>query len=113
MSDRGHHRVELFEFSFTNRQDAIYAKDELLVDDGSKPKPRHWEDWREGDDVLTSRMDARHVTVGDASFEVPVGAGAATPDTACADPSPQGGRAPSRKAREKVVFFPKVVDRVK
>jgi NADH-quinone oxidoreductase subunit I len=29
--------TKLFEFSFTNRQDAIYTKNELLVDDDGKP----------------------------------------------------------------------------
>ena len=45
---------KLFEFSFTNRSDAIYTKDELLVDDDGTPKKLPWEDWREGDDLLTS-----------------------------------------------------------
>ena len=45
---------KLFEFSFTNRQDAIYTKAELLVDDDGKPQHLPWEDWREGEDVHTS-----------------------------------------------------------
>jgi NADH-quinone oxidoreductase subunit I len=45
---------KLFEFSFANRQDAIYTKDDLLVDDEGKPKKLPWEDWREGDDLHTS-----------------------------------------------------------
>ncbi len=45
---------KLMEFSFTNRNDAIYTKDELLVDDDGKPKHLPWEDWREGDDLHTS-----------------------------------------------------------
>ncbi len=45
---------KLFEFSFTNRQDAIYTRDELLVDDEGHPKRLPWEDWREGDDAMTS-----------------------------------------------------------
>ena len=45
---------KLLEFSFTNRTDAIYTKDELLVDDDGKPKHLPWEDWREGDDLHTS-----------------------------------------------------------
>jgi NADH-quinone oxidoreductase subunit I len=35
----------LFEFSFTNRQDAIYTKAELVVDDEGNPKHLPWEDW--------------------------------------------------------------------
>ncbi len=45
---------KLFEFSFTNRQDAIYTKDELVVGDDGMPQKLPWEDWREGDDKLTS-----------------------------------------------------------
>jgi NADH-quinone oxidoreductase subunit I len=45
---------KLFEFSFTNRSDAIYTKDELLVDDEGMPKKLPWEDWRPGDDEMTS-----------------------------------------------------------
>jgi hypothetical protein len=45
---------KLFEFSFTNRSDAIYTKRELLVDDQGFPQKLPWEDWREGDDMMTS-----------------------------------------------------------
>ena len=45
---------KLFEFSFTNRADAIYTKGELLVDDDGRPQQLPWEDWREGDDLHTS-----------------------------------------------------------
>ena len=45
---------KLFEFSFTNRADAIYTKAELLVDDDGRPKHLPWEDWRPGDDLDTS-----------------------------------------------------------
>jgi NADH-quinone oxidoreductase subunit I len=37
--------TKLFEFSFTNRDDAIYTKDELLVDDDGRPRMLPWEDW--------------------------------------------------------------------
>ena len=46
--------TKLFEFSFTNRADAIYTKNELLVDDDGRPQRLPWEDWREGDDLHTS-----------------------------------------------------------
>src|SRR5258708_3545763 len=39
---------KMFEFSFTNRQDAIYTKDELLVSDNGNPQQMPWEDWRDG-----------------------------------------------------------------
>ena len=60
---------KLFEFSFTNRQDAIYTKAELLVGDDGKPKQLPWEDWREGEDEHTSawmRVTAPH---GSAAYE--------------------------------------------
>ncbi|MHB1503771.1 MAG: NADH-quinone oxidoreductase subunit NuoI [Acidimicrobiales bacterium] len=45
---------KLFEFSFTNRADAIYTKTELVVDDEGQPRHLPWEDWREGEDLHTS-----------------------------------------------------------
>ena len=36
---------KLFEFSFTNRDDAIYTKAELVVGDDGLPKRLPWEDW--------------------------------------------------------------------
>ncbi|MGH9105892.1 MAG: NADH-quinone oxidoreductase subunit NuoI [Acidimicrobiales bacterium] len=45
---------KLFEFSFTNREDAIYTKTELVVEDSGRPKTLPWEDWRAGDDRNTS-----------------------------------------------------------
>jgi NADH-quinone oxidoreductase subunit I len=37
--------TKMFEFSFTNRADAIYTKDDLLVGDDGRPKLLPWEDW--------------------------------------------------------------------
>ncbi len=45
---------KLFEFSFSNRNDAIYTKDELLTDDDGKPQRQPWELWHEDDDEHTS-----------------------------------------------------------
>jgi NADH-quinone oxidoreductase subunit I len=64
---------KLFEFSFTNRQDAIYTKAELLVDDEGMPQKLAWEDWREGDDLLTSGWMRATSPSGDATFEGSVG----------------------------------------
>ena len=64
---------KLFEFSFTNRQDAIYTKAELVVDDDGMPKKLPWEDWREGDDLLTSGWMRATSPSGDANFEGAVG----------------------------------------
>ncbi|MBL6619846.1 MAG: NuoI/complex I 23 kDa subunit family protein [Ilumatobacteraceae bacterium] len=61
--------TKLFEFSFTNRRDAIYTKDELLVDDTGRPQRMPWEDWRDGEDELTSGWMRATSPSGDASFE--------------------------------------------
>ena len=45
---------KMFEFSFTNRSDAIYTKDELVVDDDGLPRQLPWEDWRPGEGDNTS-----------------------------------------------------------
>ena len=61
---------KMFEFSFTNRNDAIYTREELLVDSESgKPKQLPWEDWREGEDLLTSGWLRATSPNGDASYE--------------------------------------------
>ena len=44
----------LFEFSFTDRNDAIYTKDELLVGENGHPSKQKWELWMDGDDEHTS-----------------------------------------------------------
>ena len=60
---------KLMEFSFTNRNDAIYTKSELLVDDDGRPKHMPWEDWREGDDLHTSGWMRATSPGGAAEFE--------------------------------------------
>ena len=60
---------KLFEFSFTNRADAIYTKDELLVDDDGRPQKLPWEDWREGDDLHTSGWMRATSPSGSAAYE--------------------------------------------
>ena len=64
---------KLFEFSFTNRKDAIYTKAELVVDDKGRPKQMPWEDWRDGDDAFTSGWMRATAPGGDADFEGVVG----------------------------------------
>jgi len=61
--------TKLFEFSFTNRQDAIYTKAELVVDDDGKPKRLPWEDWREGEDEHTSAWMRATAPNGAAQYE--------------------------------------------
>jgi NADH-quinone oxidoreductase subunit I len=59
---------KLFEFSFTNRQDAIYTKTELLVGDDGRPRHLPWEDWRLGEDADTSAWVRATAPNGDADF---------------------------------------------
>ena len=47
---------KLFEFSFTNRDDAIYTKAELVVDDDGRPRQLPWEDWSDAEVVVPSRL---------------------------------------------------------
>ena len=78
---------KLFEFSFTNRQDAIYTKTELLVDDDGQPRRMPWEDWREGEDRDTSGwMRATSPKATPTSWAR--SAGAASSATASAPPNP-------------------------
>jgi NADH-quinone oxidoreductase subunit I len=60
---------KLFEFSFTNRADAIYTKNELLVGDDGKPQRLPWEDWRPGDDQHTSGWMRATSPSGAAEYE--------------------------------------------
>ena len=64
---------KLFEFSFTNRNDAIYTKAELVVGDDGKPRQMPWEDWREGDDLNTSGWMRATAPSGSAELEGQVG----------------------------------------
>lgn len=59
----------MFEFSFTNRADAIYTKRELVVDDAGKPQQLAWEDWREGEDEHTSGWMRATSPGGSADYE--------------------------------------------
>jgi NADH-quinone oxidoreductase subunit I len=61
--------TKLFEFSFTNRQDAIYTKAELVVGDDGKPQQLPWEDWREGEDLMTSAWMRATASAGSAEHE--------------------------------------------
>ena len=60
---------KMFEFSFTNRRDAIYTKAELVVGEDGKPQRLPWEDWRDGDDALTSGWMRATSPGGSAEFE--------------------------------------------
>jgi len=64
---------KMFEFSFINRNDAIYTKGELVVDDEGRPKRLPWEDWREGEDRATSAWVRATAPSGSADFVGTVG----------------------------------------
>jgi len=61
--------TKLMEFSFTNRADAIYTKDELVVEDDGRPRHMPWEDWRPGDDEHTSAWMRATSPAGSAAYE--------------------------------------------
>ncbi len=60
---------KLFEFSFTNRRDAIYTQEELVVGDDGRPRELPWEDWRPGDDLNTSGWMRATAPGGSALYE--------------------------------------------
>ena len=64
---------KLFEFSFTNRQDAIYTKDELVVGDDGRAKRQPWELWTGGEDDHTSAWMRATAPSGSADLEGRVG----------------------------------------
>lgn len=60
---------KMFEFSFTNRSDAIYTKAELLVDDLGFPQRLPWEDWRAGESDMTGGWMRATSPAGDSRYE--------------------------------------------
>jgi len=60
---------KMFEFSFTSRADAIYTKAELVVADDGTARRLPWEDWREGEDLLTSGWMRATSPSGAAAYE--------------------------------------------
>ena len=60
---------KLFEFSFTNRDDAIYTKDELLVGDDGHARRLPWELWMGFEDDDTSAWMRATSPSGDADYE--------------------------------------------
>ena len=60
---------KMFEFSFTNRADAIYTKAELVVDDLGEPKRLPWEDWRAGESAMTGGWMRATAPAGNAEYE--------------------------------------------
>jgi NADH-quinone oxidoreductase subunit I len=61
--------TKLFEFSFSRRQDAIYTKRELLVDDDGRARRQPWELWLGGEDDETSAWMRATSPSGSAAYE--------------------------------------------
>jgi NADH-quinone oxidoreductase subunit I len=66
---------KLFEFAFTDRRDAIYTKDELLVGDDGRPQQMPWENWDGGFDPAEHTSGWMRATspAGSAAYEGVVG----------------------------------------
>jgi NADH-quinone oxidoreductase subunit I len=62
---------KLFEFAFTDRKDAIYTKEELVVGDDGRPKQLPWENWDGGFDPAEDTSGWMRATSpsGSAEFE--------------------------------------------
>lgn len=60
---------KLFEFSFTNRSDAIYTKRELVVGDDGRPQRLPWELWSDADEDNTSAWMRATAPSGRADYE--------------------------------------------
>ena len=65
--------TKLFEFSFANREDAIYTKEELLVGDDGRARRQPWELWLGGEDDDTSAWMRATAPSGQAIYEGRVG----------------------------------------
>ena len=95
---------KLFEFSFTNRQDAIYTKAELVVGDDGRPKHLPWEDWRDGEDIPTSawmRATAAHGAAaheGQVAWSAELGYGTRAPEPAQPEGDARSGVPEPREA---------------
>jgi NADH-quinone oxidoreductase subunit I len=61
--------TKLFEFSFTNRADAIYTKEQLLVGDDGKARRQPWELWDGHEDEHTSAWMRATSPSGSVAYE--------------------------------------------
>ena len=77
---------KLFEFSFTNRADAIYTKAELVVDDDGKPQQLAVGGLARGRGPLHLRLDAGDLAVGRGPATRARCSGRVSSATACAAP---------------------------
>jgi NADH-quinone oxidoreductase subunit I len=60
---------KLFEFSFTNRDDAVYTKEQLLVDDDGRARRQPWELWDGSEDVDTGEWMRATSPAGSAAYD--------------------------------------------
>jgi NADH-quinone oxidoreductase subunit I len=60
---------KMFEYSFTNREDSIYTKDELLVDDDGRARRLPWELWAGDEDKDASAWMRATSPSGDVDYE--------------------------------------------
>ncbi len=84
---------KMFEFSFTNRSDAIYTKTELVVDDRGFPQRLPWEDWRDGEAEMTGGWMRATAPSGEAAYE---GVVQWTGELGVGVRAPEGGQSESR-----------------
>ena len=87
--------TKLFEFSFRNREDAIYTKSELLVGDDGRARRMPWELWMGGEDDHTSAWMRATSPSGDVDYE---GRVAWSGELGFGERLPEDGQRPPRRA---------------
>ena len=99
--------TKLFEFSFTNRADAIYTKNELLVGDDGRAQRLPWELWLGGEDDDTSEWMRATSPSGERGVRRSRRAGRASSASACARPRNRTADRSHDRGRlmEAVLFF--------
>ena len=89
--------TKLFEFSFRNREDAIYTKAELLVGDDGRARRMPWELWMGGEDDHTSAWMRATAPSGDVDYE---GRIAWSSELGFGERLPEDGQRPPRPTTE-------------
>lgn len=90
---------KIFEFSFTNRRDAIYTKAELVVDDNGKPRVQPWEDDRGAQSPVSGWMRATAPS-GDVTFQGKV---LWSGDLGSGEQAPEAGQSVETERRAKLL----------
>ena len=94
---------KLFEFSFTDRQDAIYTKSELLVDDQGRAQRLPWEHWQGHEDDMSSGWVRATAASGRAEYE---GTVAWSPELGFGTRAPEQGQSAPPEPVEEAVAEP-------